>query len=157
MTDGPSELGDLTITRIFDARPELVFECMTTPSHLTHFWGSVGMSTPLEGIVVEPRPGGRFETLMVNDATGEGFPVRGVFVEFDPPRTFSFTEAGVEGGMTTSIVFHDLGDGRTETVTHQTRVPAMLRSPEAQAGLETSFVKLDAYLATLGSAAAGPA
>ena len=51
--------------------------------------------------------------------------------------------------MTTSIVFNDLGDGRTETVTHQTNVPLPLMSPEAQAGLETSFVKMDAYLASL--------
>jgi uncharacterized protein YndB with AHSA1/START domain len=107
------------------------------------------MSTPLEGITVEPHPGGRFETLMVNDETGEGYPMRGVFVEFDPPHRLSFTEPDVEGGMTTAIDFNDLGDGRTETVTHQSNVPPMLMSPEAQAGLETSFVKMDAYLATL--------
>ena len=51
--------------------------------------------------------------------------------------------------MTTSIVFNDLGDGRTETVTRQTNVPPMLMSPEARDGLESSFVKMDAYLATL--------
>ena len=72
-----------------------------------------------------------------------------MFVEFDPPRAFSFTEADVAGGMTTAIVFNDLGDGRPETVTHQTNVPPMIMSPEAQAGLETSFVKFDAYLASL--------
>ncbi|MGA2836523.1 MAG: SRPBCC domain-containing protein [Acidimicrobiales bacterium] len=149
MNDAAAELGELTITRIFGARPELVFECMTTPAHLTHFWGPAGTSTPLEGITVEPRPGGRFETLMVNDETGEEYPMRGVFVDFDPPRKLTFTEADVEGGMTTSIVFNDLGDGRTETVTHQTNVPPMLMSPEARAGLESSFVKMDAYLASL--------
>ena len=148
-SDAQTELGELTITRIFEARPEVVFECMTTPSHLTHFWGPIGTSTPLQGITVESHPGGRFETVMVNDETGEEYPMRGVFVEFDPPRMLSFTEAGVEGGMMTAIVFNDLGDGRTETVTHQTNVPPMLMSPEAQAGLETSFVKMDAYLATL--------
>lgn len=149
MSVTPNELDELTITRIFEAPPDVVFECMTTPAHLTHFWGPIGMSTPLEGITVDRRPGGRFETVMVNDETGEEYPMRGVFVEFDPPRTFSFTEAGVEGGMMTAIVFNDLGDGRTETVTHQTHVPPMLMSPEAVAGLETSFVKFDAYLATL--------
>lgn len=149
MSVTPNGLDELTITRIFEAPPEVVFECMTTPSHLTHFWGPIGMSTPLEGITVDRRPGGRFETVMVNDETGEEYPMRGVFVEFDPPRTFSFTEAGVEGGMMTAIVFNDLGDGRTETVTHQTHVPPMLMSPEAVAGLETSFVKFDAYLASL--------
>ena len=46
-------------------------------------------------------------------------------------------------------MLNDLGDGRTETVTHQTIVPAMFLSPEAQAGMETAFVKMDAYLATL--------
>jgi uncharacterized protein YndB with AHSA1/START domain len=149
MSDPQTELGELTIRRTFAARPEVVFECMTTPAHLTHFWGPLGMSTPLDRITVEPRPGGRFETVMVNDETGDEYPVNGVFVEFDPPRTFSFTEAGVDGGMITKIVFTDLGDGRTETVTHQTNVPPMLMSPEAQAGLETSFVKFDAYLASL--------
>jgi uncharacterized protein YndB with AHSA1/START domain len=86
---------------------------------------------------------------MVNDETGEEYPMRGVFVDFDPPHRLSFTEADVEGGMTTSIVFNDLGDGRTETVTRQTNVPPMLMSPEARDGLESSFVKMDAYLATL--------
>jgi uncharacterized protein YndB with AHSA1/START domain len=149
MSNAQNEVGEITITRIFKARPEVVFECMTTPAHLTHFWGPIGTSTPLERITVEPRPGGRFETVMVNDQNGEEYPMRGVFVEFDPPRAFSFTEADVAGGMTTSIVFNDLGDGRTETVTHQTNVPVMLMSPEAQAGLETSFVKFDEYLTTL--------
>jgi uncharacterized protein YndB with AHSA1/START domain len=149
MSDAPSDVGELTITRTFEARPEVVFECMTTPAHLTHFWGPTGVSTPLANITVEPRPGGRFETVMVNDETGEEYPMRGVFVDFDPPRTLSFTEADVAGGMTTSITFNDLGDGRTETVTHQTNVPLMLMSAEAQAGLETSFVKMDAYLASL--------
>jgi uncharacterized protein YndB with AHSA1/START domain len=106
------------------------------------------MSTPLDGITIEPRPGGRYDFVMVSDETGDEFPTRGVFVEFDPPRTFSFTEADVSGGMTTSIVFNDLGDGRTETVTHQTNVPSMFMSPEARAGMETAFVKLDTYLAT---------
>jgi uncharacterized protein YndB with AHSA1/START domain len=149
MSNAQNEVGEITITRIFKARPEVVFECMTTPAHLTHFWGPIGTSAPLERITVEPRPGGRFETVMVNDQNGEEYPMRGVFVEFDPPRAFSFTEADVAGGMTTSIVFNDLGDGRTETVTHQTNVPVMLMSPEAQAGLETSFVKFDEYLTTL--------
>ena len=149
MTDTSDQRGELTITRIFAAPPALVFECMTTPAHLTHFWGPAGASTPLAGITVEPRPGGRYEFVMVNDESGDEFPTRGVFVEFDPPRVFSFTEADVAGGMTTSIVFNDLGDGRTEAVTHQTNVPRMFLSPEAQAGMETAFVKMDTYLATL--------
>jgi hypothetical protein len=35
-------------------------------------------------ITVERSPGGRFETLMVFDATGDEVPLNGVFIEFDP-------------------------------------------------------------------------
>jgi uncharacterized protein YndB with AHSA1/START domain len=148
MSNASTNLGELTYVRIFDAPRELVFECMTTPAHLTRFWGPIGVSTPLENIIVELRPGGRFETIMVDDATGAEYPSRGVFVEIRQPEKLVWAEPGVEGGMTTSIVFNDLGDGRTETVTHQTNVPEMFRSPEAQAGMLSSFDRFADYLAT---------
>jgi uncharacterized protein YndB with AHSA1/START domain len=148
-TDSPTDLGELTYTRTWDAPRQLVFDCMTMPSHLTHFWGPTGVSTPIENIVVELRPGGRFETIMVNDADGAEYPMKAVYVEVDPPEKIAFSEPGVEGGMTTTITFTELPDGRCQTVTHQTNVPAMYRSPEAQAGMETSFDKMAAYLASL--------
>jgi uncharacterized protein YndB with AHSA1/START domain len=147
MTDA-TNLGELHLTRIYGAPPAVVFECMTTPEHLTHFWGPIGVSTPLANIVVEPRAGGRFETIMVNDETGDEYPMLAVFVEFDPPHHLSWGDPS-EGGMLNSITFNDLGDGRTEAVVHQTNVPEMYLSAEAQAGLQTSFDKMDAYMATL--------
>ena len=95
-------LGEVTYTRTYDAPRDLVFECMITPEHLTHFWGPVGVSTPLGNIKVDPRPGGVFETIMVNDATGEEYPSRGVFVEVTKPEKIVWTEPDVEGGMTTT-------------------------------------------------------
>jgi uncharacterized protein YndB with AHSA1/START domain len=85
---------------------------------------------------------------MVDDATGAEYPMRGVFVEIKEPEKLVWTEPGVEGGMTTRIVFNDLGDGRTETVTHQTNVPEMYRNPESQAGMESSIDRFADYLAT---------
>jgi uncharacterized protein YndB with AHSA1/START domain len=149
MTNSQTNLGELTYVRTWDAPRQLVFECMTTPEHLTHFWGPTGVSTPIETITVDLRPGGVFETTMVNDADGTSFTSRGVYVEIDPPSTLVWSEEGVEGGMTTSITFTDLGDGRCETVTHQTNVPEMYRSPEAQSGMQSSFDRMAAYLATL--------
>jgi hypothetical protein len=60
-----------------------------------------------------------------------------------------WTEPGVEGGMTTSITFNDLGDGRTEVVTHQTNVPAAFLSSDVRRGFETSLDRFDVYLAGL--------
>jgi uncharacterized protein YndB with AHSA1/START domain len=139
-------LGELTFTRIYDAPRDLVFRCMVDPAHLAHFWGPVGMSTPEANITVDLRPGGAFETVMVNDESGEEYPMRAVYVEIVEPERLVFSEPDVEGGMTTSITFTDLGDGRTECVTHQTNVPEMYRSPEAQAGMQSSFDKFAAYL-----------
>jgi uncharacterized protein YndB with AHSA1/START domain len=144
-----TNLGELTTTRVFEGPPELVFDCMTTPEHLTHFWGPTGTKTPIENITVELRPGGRFETTMVNEADGETYPMRAVYVSLDRPNTITWREADVEGGMLTTITFKDLGDGRTEATTHQTNVPEMYRSAEAQAGMQTSFDRFDVYLAEI--------
>jgi uncharacterized protein YndB with AHSA1/START domain len=149
MSNVDSNLGELIFTRIWDAPRELVFECMTTPEHLTHFWGPTGVSTPLSNITVDLRPGGRFETTMVNDDSGDEYPSIGVYVEVIPPQRLVWTEPDVEGGMTTSVTFNDIGDGRTETIVVQTNVPEMFRTADAQAGMLSSFDKMAAYLATL--------
>jgi uncharacterized protein YndB with AHSA1/START domain len=139
------ELGEVTYTRVFDAPRELVYACMTDPKHLTHFWGPTGVSTPLENITIDLRIGGVFETVMVNDATGDEYPSKGHFTVIDPPSTLAWRE---EGGVEASTTFTDLGDGRTEVVIHQTNVPQMYLAPEAQAGFKSSLDRFAAYLAT---------
>jgi uncharacterized protein YndB with AHSA1/START domain len=149
MSETSTNIGEATFTRIYDAPRELVFRCMIEPEHLAQFWGPTGVSTPIGNITVDARPGGVFETIMVNDENGEEYPMRAVFVEIVEPERIVFTEPDVEGGMTTSSTFTDLGDGRTEVFIHQTNVPEMYLSPEAQAGMQSSFDKFAAYLATL--------
>jgi uncharacterized protein YndB with AHSA1/START domain len=122
---------------------------MITPEHLTHFWGPVGVHTPLDRIKIDPRPGGVFDTVMVNDSDGEEYPTHGVFVEVDRPNKLVWTEPDVEGGMTSALTFTDLGDGRTEVTILQTNVPEMYRSPEAQAGMQSSLDRFAAYVQSL--------
>jgi len=149
MSHTDTDLGEVVITRTYDAPRELVFACLTTPEHLTHFWGPPGVSTPLERIVLDLRPGGRFETVMVNDATGEEYASGGVYIEIDPPAKLVWGETGAADGMTTTTTFTDLGDGRTEVVIHQQHVPAMYRSPEALAGFNASLDRFVEYLTTI--------
>jgi len=141
---GPNEL---TYRRVHRAPRELLFDCMTTPAHLAHFWGPTGTTTPVDGIVVELRPGGRFETVMVNDADGSAYTMRAVYEAVDPPHRLVWRE--VDSGMRTTVTFTDNGDGTTEVVTHQVDVPEPYLSPEAQAGFATSLSRFEAYLATL--------
>jgi uncharacterized protein YndB with AHSA1/START domain len=85
------------------------------------------VSTPIEGIKVDPRPGGVFETVMVNDADGSEYSSKGVFQEVVEPERLVWVEPTF--GMITSSEFVDLGDGRTEIRIHQTNVPEMFRGP----------------------------
>jgi uncharacterized protein YndB with AHSA1/START domain len=149
MSNDPNELGEVTITRIYEAPRDLVWRCMTTPEHLTHFWGPPGMSTPVDSIVIELHPGGRFETTMVNDASGDAYPSVGFYVEVDAPAKLVWSETGGADGMLNTVTFSDLGNDRTEVVIHQTKVPAMYRSPEALEGFNASLDRFVAYLTTL--------
>jgi uncharacterized protein YndB with AHSA1/START domain len=144
-----TETGELTYRRVHRASRDLLFACMTTPEHLTHFWGPAGTTTPVGDIVIDLRPGGAFETTMVNDADGSTYTMRAVYAEILRPERLVWIEPDVEGGMRTTVTFVDLGDGSTEVITHQTNVPAAYLSAEARAGFATSLDRFDVYLATL--------
>jgi uncharacterized protein YndB with AHSA1/START domain len=137
----------LDFTRVFDAPRELVFRCMTEPAHLTSFWGPAGVSAPVDSITVDARPGGVFQTLMVNDADGSTYPTRATYVEVTAPERLSWTEE--HSGMFVAVTFTELGDGRTEVHIEQTNVPAPMLSADAQAGFLTSLDKFAAYLARI--------
>jgi uncharacterized protein YndB with AHSA1/START domain len=141
--------GEFTYRRTHRASPELLFDCMTQAEHLSRFWGPDGTTTPADGITVDLRPGGAFETVMVNVADGSQYTMRAVFLAVERPVQLAWTEPDVEGGMVTTITFTDLGDGQTEVVTHQTNVPAAFASAAAREGFETSLRRFDSYVAGL--------
>ena len=120
--------------------------------HLTHFWGPAGTNAPIEHITVDARPGGAFETVMIDDADGSRYPTRAVYDEVLEPERLVWTEA--HSGMTVTVTFSDLGGSRTGVEIHQVKVPEAIRSPQAQAGfLRASLDRFARYLATLGSGA----
>jgi uncharacterized protein YndB with AHSA1/START domain len=148
MNDVSAE-AEIVYTRVFEAPRELVFRCMIEPEHLTHFWGPAGMSAPLSSIKVDARPGGVFETVMVNDGDGSQYPTRMVYVEIVEPERLVWSEP--QSGMQTTSTFRDLGDSRTEVQITQVNVPEAFRTEQARAGFATSLDCLASYLATLTS------
>ena len=124
---------ELVYRRAFKAPRELVWRCLTEPAELAQFWGPRGMTTPLDGIVVELRVGGRFETLMVG---GHGsHHMIATFTEVVPPERLAWLEPA--SGVHTTSTLGDLPDGGTEVVIHQRHVPEAMRAPEARAGIVT--------------------
>jgi uncharacterized protein YndB with AHSA1/START domain len=129
------------------ASPELLFECMTNPEHLSRFWGPAGMITPLDGIVVDLRPGGTFVTQMVSTDGERQHRMHAVYETIVRPHRLAWRE--VASGMLTTVTFVDLGDGTTEVSTHQQGVPDDYISPEARAGWQSSLDRYAAYVETL--------
>ena len=112
------------------------------------------MTTLVDRITVDLRPSGVFETVMVSDADGSEYRMRAVYIEMARPERLVWTEPdSPDGAMTTTITFVDLGDGRTEVITHRTNVPEAYRAPEARRGFLTSLERCDAYLASLATGA----
>ncbi len=136
---------ELVYRRVLRAPRERVWRCLTEPTELAQFWGPAGMATPIEGIVVELHPGGRFETLMV----GEHGVYRMVatFTEVVPPERLAWVESAT--GMHTTSTLTDLDDGQTAVEIRQRNVPETMRLPEARAGFLTSLDKLEQHLAHL--------
>lgn len=136
---------ELVHRRVFRAPRELVWRCLTEPEELAQFWGPTGMSAPLDGIVVELRPGGRFETLMVGPHGS--YLMRSTFTDVVAPERLAWVE--VASGMHTTSTLQALEDGSTEVVVRQRHVPPAARTPEARAGFASSLDELEQHLAAL--------
>jgi uncharacterized protein YndB with AHSA1/START domain len=134
-------------TRVFDAPRDLVYRCMVEPEHLTHFWGPIGTTTPLDQITVDARPGGIFATVMVNESDGSTYPTSATYLEVRPPERLAWVEG--HSGMTVTATFTDLGDDRTQVDIEQRNVPQQMLDPAAQAGFRTSLDRFAAHLAQL--------
>ena len=96
---------------------------------------------------MDARPGGVFETVMVNDRDGARYPTAAVFDVVDEPETLSWTETG--SGMHVTLRFTALGERRTKVEIHQVQVPDAGMAPEAQAGFRTSLDRFERYLSRL--------
>jgi uncharacterized protein YndB with AHSA1/START domain len=138
---------EFVINRVVDAPRQLVFDCLTTPEHLTSFWGPIGTTAPIEHITVDLRLGGAFETVMINDVTGEQYATRCVFTRIDPPETIAWRD--IDNGMISTTTLSEREDGCTEMHIHQTNAPEAFDTPEARTGFATSLDRFAGYLAAI--------
>jgi len=103
------------------------------------------MATPVDGIVVELHPGGRFETLMLGEHGSHRMVA--TFTQVVPPERLAWVESAT--GMHTTSTLDDLGERGIAVVIHQRNVPETIRTPESRAGFLTSLDKLEEHLAGL--------
>jgi uncharacterized protein YndB with AHSA1/START domain len=65
--DGMSTTTELTISRIFDAPPELVYHAFADADQVGQWFGPVGYTVPFESVSSDAEVGGHQRLVMVND------------------------------------------------------------------------------------------
>ena len=155
----PNDLGvgkEVTITRVFDAPRELVYDVWTDEKHIASWFGPRSFTNPV--VEMDVRPGGRM-VIHMQGPDGSVFPSLGTFTDVTPPERLAFTSAayaGIGGPFLledhTTITFTERG-AKTEMTLHAVITRSTPEAADALAGMETgwneSFDKLAANLATI--------
>jgi len=111
---------EIVITRSFDAPRELVWQAMTDPRHVVHWWGPRGFTTTIEKMDV--RPGGVWKHTM-RGPDGANYPNKSIFKEVVKPERIVYCHGGGrEGGPGASFVatwtFDAVDDDKTRVTIH---------------------------------------
>jgi len=108
---------EILITRVFEAPRRLVFEAITKPEHMAHWWGPRNMT--MLTCEMDLRPGGAWR-FVLRGPDGNDYGFRGVYREITPPerlvQTFEFE--GMPGHVSLETATLEEQDGKTKlTVT----------------------------------------
>lgn len=112
---------ELTLTRIFDAPRELVFQAWTDPEHLAKWWGPHGFTNPV--CEVDLRPGGKI-LIHMRGPDGVTYPMTGAFREIVAPERLVFLSAAIDQEGTpvleslTTVTFAEHGNRQTKLTVH---------------------------------------
>jgi uncharacterized protein YndB with AHSA1/START domain len=138
----------VNITRAFTAPRDVVWKFWTQPKYLAQWFGPDGFHVPVESVDIDLRVGGRWNLVMVDDATGDEHAIKTTITELIDSELLvgSATANTADGPITVTLraQFHDHGDITRLTFTQG---PFTTRhSTETAQGWEMSWVKLDTIL-----------
>ncbi|MGH9171965.1 MAG: SRPBCC domain-containing protein [Acidimicrobiales bacterium] len=144
----PSEL-EIVTTREFDAPIELVFDVLTNPEHVRHWFAP--FADKMTVCSIDLRVGGSYHMVFVTPE-GKECSFRGIYMEVEPParivqtwlfegwpdaeavETDTLTETDGVTKLAVTMAFRDKA-GRSHMTTHD--------------GQDSSYDKLDSYLMSL--------
>ena len=141
---------DVYITRAFNAPIDVVWKFWTEPEHLAQWLGPATTHIDPATVEIELRSGGKWNLDMVDNETGDHYPVRSTLRVVKEHEYLEGVVAGESSsGPTNDVVlrvwFHDHGD-KTRITLHQGPFTEEFRDMTA-AGWEESFQKIDAIVA----------
>jgi uncharacterized protein YndB with AHSA1/START domain len=112
-----AEQPGISITRVFDASRERVWEEWTEPERFADWFGGTQSEVPLSSVSMDVRPGGSWRLTMFAEPGRREIHWKGEYREVAPPERLVFTvtdQPGEDVHELVIVVLTDLGDGRTE-------------------------------------------
>ena len=139
---------EIRMTRLFEAPRALVFEAMTRPEHIRHWWGNLGDGYSVPVCEVDLRVGGRWR-FVNRTPTGEEAAFYGEYREVTPPDRVVFTEFfepfPETESVVTAVLTEEAGKTRlTATVSYPSReVRDMVKATGMERGAALSYDRLE--------------
>ncbi|HTZ21855.1 MAG TPA: SRPBCC family protein [Opitutaceae bacterium] len=87
----------IVISRVLDAPRELVWQAMSDPQHLVHWWGPRGFKTTIERL--DFRAGGVWKQVM-HGPDGTNYPNKSIYMEIVPQERVVYSHGGGREGGT---------------------------------------------------------
>jgi uncharacterized protein YndB with AHSA1/START domain len=112
-----ADLPGISITRVFDAPRERVWEEWTEPERFADWFGGPSSEVPLATVSMDVTPGGSWRLTMFAEPGRREIHWKGEYREVAPPERLVFTvsdQPGEDVYELVTVVLTDLGDGRTE-------------------------------------------
>jgi uncharacterized protein YndB with AHSA1/START domain len=112
-----AEQPGISITRVFDAPRERVWQEWTEPERFADWFGGSESEVPMSTVSMDVRPGGSWRLTMFAEPGRREIQWKGEYREVAPPERLVFTvsdQPEQDVYELVIVVLTDLGDGRTE-------------------------------------------
>ena len=140
------ENGTLTVSRVYDAPREAVFEAWVETSKVQQWWGCAQTTKVCSEI--EQKVGGKYCHAMTIEGVGE-MPMNTRFTVYEPPARLAYVEDGNDPkAQRVTVEFIERGEGTEVRLVHE-NIPDEY-STYVKAGWTAAFGKLGDFLAAGG-------
>lgn len=146
---------ELTVSRLIDAPPALVFLAWTRPEHAAQWWGPQGFTAV--SCRLDARPGGSYRVAM-RAPEGTIHTKRGTYHDVVPPERLSFSYAwedaqGLPGHEMFVTVTFQPRDGKTLLTLRQTGFESATACDSHQSGWTSCVERFAHFIAGLSAIA----
>jgi uncharacterized protein YndB with AHSA1/START domain len=139
----------ISMTRVFDAPRERVWQEWTEPARFADWFGGPDSDVPLSTVSMDVTPGGALRATMFSGPDRHEIRWTGEYREVIEPERLVFTISDQRGGKRPElviVVLTDLGDGRTEMLFEQRGHLAAQQYERTRQGWSGFFDRMEEHL-----------